>query len=216
MSADNPQNPYTVSLPAGATPQFKSIGRGGEIFYSEDHGKYYTGSYYNRLFSFNRTAVTIPVPATNMVSVFSLYNPPGSTVNLELVDFDLGLVLATTVVDTVGLYWQGPTLASLATLTTKAVFGTTWFPGILNGLPGQGNPYTALTHSAANVGQLNRIDILGQFGAVTSTNDTPIHKDFDGKTLITPGCVVSVAMSTAAGTGSGLDPAIRWLEASVN
>ena len=208
MSADQPQNPLAISLPPGSASTLKSMSRGGEAFAVETHGKYYTAAYYGRLFSFNRTAITVPVIAATLASVFSLYNPPTSTVNLELVDFDIGLVSATTVVDTVGLYWQSPTLASLATLTTIAVLNTDWFAAAVGGNSGQGNPYRALTHSGTPV----RVDIVGQFGAVTSTNDTPIHKDFDGKIILPVGHVVSVAMTTAAGTASGLDLGIRWLE----
>lgn len=208
MAVDNPQNPYTVSLPAGSAANFKSIGRGGESFASEIHGKYYYGAYYNRLFSFNVTAVTVTKIAGTLASVFTVYNPPTSTVNAELVDFDIGIVLATLAVDTVGLYWQGPTLASLATLTTIGVLGTNWFAGAVGGSAGQVTPYSAFTHSGTPV----RVAIVGQFGATTSTNDTPLHTDFDGKIILPPGNVVSCALSTTVGTTSGLDLGVRWLE----
>lgn len=204
-----PQNPFGISLPPGNAPTNESGGRGGEVLTVETHGKYYTAAYYNRIFSFNRTAVTIPQIAGTLVSVFSIYNPPTSTVNAELVDVDIGLVLATTVVDTVGLYWQGPTLAALATLTTIGVMGTNWFSGLLGGNAGQVTPYSALTHSGTPV----RVDIVSQFGATSASNDTPLHKDYDGKLLLPPGHVISVAMSTAAGTATGLDVGARWLEA---
>lgn len=208
MSADQPQNPFVISAPAGSAAVLKSIGRGGESLASEIHGKYYYGSYYNRLYSFNVTAVTITKIAATLVSVFTVYNPPSSTVNAELVDFDIGLVLATTAVDTVGLYWQGPTLASLATLTTIGVLGTNWFAGSVGGGAGQVTPYSAFTHS----GTPARVAIVGQFGAVTATNDSPIHTDFDGKIILPPGNVVSCAMSTTVGTTSGMDLGVRWLE----
>ena len=184
------------------------MGRGGELYCSQIHGKYYTAAYYARLFSFNVTAVTVPVIVGTLQSKFTVYNPPNSTTNAELVDFDLGIVLVTLVVDTVGLYWQSPTLASLATLSTIGVFGTNWFSSIFSSSPGQVTPYSALTHS----GTPARIAILSQFGAVTSTNDSIVHYDFDGKILVPPGHVVSVAMSTGAGDTAGLDLGIRWLE----
>lgn len=214
MSVDQPQNPFAVSLPAGATPQLHTIGRGGEVLAAQTHGKWYYGAYYGRVYSFNVTAVTVPVLATSMVSVFAVYNTVGNTVNAELIDFDLGVVLLTTVVNTVGLYWQGPTLAGLATLTTKGVFGTNWFAGNLGGVTaGQVQPYTAFTHSTGSTASgLVRVDILTNYGAVTSNNDLPVHKEFDGKILLQPGCVVSVAMSTAAGDASGTDLSIRWQE----
>ena len=214
MSADQPLNPYAVSLPPGSATTNKSIGRGGEAFATEIHGKYYTATYYGRTYSFNRSAVTVPVIAATLVSVFSVYNPPTSSVNAELVDFDAGVVLVTLVVNTIGLYWSTPTLAALGTLTTIAVFSginsATWFPGFLGGSAGQVTPYTAYTHSGTPV----RIGILGQYGAVTSLNDTPMHYDFDGKIVLPPGHVVSVAMSTAAGDTAGTDLGIRWIEVS--
>lgn len=212
MSQDQPQNPYAISLTPGSAQQLKSMGRGGEMLGAQTHGKYYHAAYYGRLFSFNRTAVTVPVIAATLASVFSLYNPPTSTVNAELVDFDVGIVLATLVVDTLGLYWQGPTLASLATLTTIGVIGTNWFAGAVGGNAGQVNPYSALTHSGTPV----RIDVVSQFGATSSTNDSPLHKEFDGKIILPPGHVISAAMSTAASTGSGIDLGLHWMEPSVS
>lgn len=208
MSADNPQNPYAVSLPPGSAASLKSIGRGGEIFAAEIHGKYYTAAYNARLFSFNVTAQTIPVIASGLASKFAVYNPSNSTVNAELVDLDIGVVLVTTVVDTIGMYWDGPTLASQATLTTIGVVGTNWFAGLVGGAGGQVTPYTALTHKTTPV----RIAIVGQFGAVAATNDTPLHYDFDGKIILPVGHLVSVAMSTTVWTTSGMDLAIRWME----
>jgi hypothetical protein len=212
MSADQPANPFAASLPAGTTAVLHSIGRGGEVLAAQTHGKWYTGSYYSRVFNFNVTALTVPVVTSGLVSVFSVYNTNGNTVAAELIDFDLGLVLLTTVVDTVGLYWQGPTLANLATLSTKAVFGTNWFGGSTGAVsPGQVQPYLALTHSGTPV----RIDILSQFGAVTTTNDIPVHKEFDGKILLMPGCVISVAMSTASSGAANTDLSIRWQETNL-
>src|SRR5438105_820133 len=100
------QNPTSTSTQDGqeATP---NLGRQNEQLMSELHGKWYVASYRGAVFSANVTAKTVPVIASGLVSVFGLYNPVGSGKVLELIDFDLGLVLATTVVDTVGLYWQG-------------------------------------------------------------------------------------------------------------
>lgn len=203
-----PNSPFSVSLPPGSAPTNESGDRGGAKYTQDYHGKYYPGAYYSRVYSFNVTAVTLPVIAATLASKAALYNPPTSNVNLELIDIDIGLVLATTVVDTVGLYWQAPTLASLATLTTIGVFGTNWFAGMLGGNAGQGNPYSALTHSGTPV----RVDIVSTFGATSTSADNPISKTYDGKIILPVGHVISVAMSTAAGTASGVDVGIRWQE----
>lgn len=203
-----PTNPFALQLTTGTAPLTESGGRGGEVLVNEVHGKYYTAAYYGAMYSFNVTAVTLPVIAATLASKATLYNPPTSAKNLELVDIDIGIVLATTVVDVVGLYWQSTTLASLGTLTTIGVFGTNWFAGSLGGNAGQGNPYSAFTHSGTPV----RVDIVSTFGATSTTADAPVHKDFDGKIIIPIGHVVSVAMSTAAGTASGVDVGMRWME----
>jgi hypothetical protein len=183
-------------------------GKSGEAVITELHGKFYTSAYRKILYSANVTAVTVPHIASTMVSVFSLYNPLTSTVNLELVDFDYATVLATTVVDAVGLYWQGSPTAQLATFTTIGVLGTNYFGANPTSAAGQGQFYSALTHSGTPV----RIKILGTYGAVTTTGNTPCHYDFDGKVILPPGSVVSVAMSTAASTASGMDLGITWAE----
>ena len=211
MSADQPANPFAVSLPPGSATQLKSIGRGGEIYASETHGKYYTAAYYSRMFNFNVTAVTVPKTAINFASVFSLYNPPNSQANLELVDVDVGIVLATIVPGVLGWYWVGPTLAALGTLGTIGVFGTNWFAGNLGSTPGQGNPYSSYTHVAA-AAAIVRVDIITTFAGVTATSAAPIHKEYDGKLVVGVGSVISIAMSTNPGTASGMDLSVRWIE----
>lgn len=203
-----PGNPFANKLVSGVAPTTECGGPGGEVLCLETRGKYSMAANYNRLFMFNVTAVTLPVIAATLASKAALYNTPTSTVNLELVDIDIGDVVATTVVDVVGLYWQGPTLASLATLTTIGVFGTNWFAGNLGGQPGQGNPYSALTHSGTPV----RVDIVSFYGATTTTAANSDAKQYDGKIIIPAGHVVSVAMSTAASTATGVDVGIRWME----
>ena len=209
MSADQPANPFSVSLMPAQSPALKSMARGGELYACQIHGKYYTAAYYGRLYSFNLTAIAITVIAGSLASKFAIYNPPNSTANAELVDFDLGMDAAATIVDTIGLYWQSPTLASLATLTTIGVFGTNWFAGNLGSAPGQVTPYSILAHSGTPV----RVAILSTFGAITAGNANPIHLDFDGKIILPPGHLISVATSTAISTAVGLDIGMRWLEA---
>lgn len=175
-------------------------------YVSELHGKFYKANYDGRVFSANVTAITLPVIAASLASKFALFNPSGSGVNLELIDFDLGQVLATTVVDTVGIYGQNGPVAAAATFTT---LGTVLGGKLVDAASGgQARFYSALTHS----GTPTRIALLGTFGAVTNPTDSGIHYEFDGRLIVPPGGLISVAMSTAAGTASGLDVGIRWAE----
>lgn len=200
----NVADPTQTAQPDGNTPPLLS-GRQGEQLASEVHGKFYTGNYRGKLFSFNVTAVTIPAIANNLVSVFSLYNPPGSGVNAELVDTELGQVLATTVVDVAGWYYSNAAATAKGTFTTA---GTPQSGIIGSGVAGKVIPYSAYTHAGTPV----RIDIIGSFGATTDAGLSLPMKFYDGRIILPPGIAMSVAMSTAAGTASGLDISARWIE----
>lgn len=203
----NVVNPYTTAQPDNATIAL-ALGRNSEQLVSEIHGKFFAASARGVLFTFNVAAVTIPVVASGLVSVCSLYNPVGSGRLLELVDIDVSTVLATTVVDTVGLYISSPVLTAKGTFTTAG----TPQPGLIGSTAaGVGVPYSAFTHS----GTPTLYRIVGGYGAVTETSVNQIHYDFDGKVCIMPGAIVSVAMSTAAGTTSGNDIGITWLETPI-
>ena len=183
-------------------------GKQGETVVTELHGKYAILNYRGSVFTFNVTGVTVPVNAATLVSVFSLWNPTNSGKNAELICFDYGTVLATTVVDTVGLYYSTGPAALAGTFTTAGTARS----GLVGGSPSNvALPYSAYTHSGTPI----RHSILGFFGAVTTTNALPGHIEFDGRVLVPPGTVVSVAMSTAAGTASGMDLGLTWAEVPV-
>ncbi len=203
----NVVNPYTTAQ-ADNTTVALAQGRNSELLISEIHGKYFNAAARGALFSFNVTAVTIPVVASGLVSVCSVYNPVGSNRLVELVDMDIGMVLATTVVDTIGLY------VSSAVLTAKGTFTTAGTPqaALLNSnLRGVAIPYTAYTHS----GTPTRWMPVAMFGAVTTTSNLIAHYNFDGKAVLTPGSVVSVATATAASNAAGSDINISWLETPI-
>lgn len=200
----NVVNPYTTAVPDN-TAAALAQGRNGELLVAMAHGKYFTAAARGALFSYNVTGVTIPKNAATLVSVFSLYNPVGSGRLLELVTFDLGVVSATTVVDTTGLYSQTAVLTAKGTFTTAA----TPIPALLNsGLAGVGVPYSAFTHSGTPV----RVAILATFGAITTTTNQLAHYDFDGKIVIPPGSIVSVANVAAASNATSCDINMSWLE----
>lgn len=185
------------------------LGVQGEALNSDIHGKHWTAGYRKNLFNFNISAATVPVIASGLVSVFSLWNPPNSGVIGEMIDTEVGQVLATTVVDTMGWYFSAGNLALAGTFTTKAAINTNYMAGRVGDIPnGQIIPYTAYTHSGTPV----RCDLITMFGAVTDASMSAPQKFYDGRLLIPPGTVISVAMSTAAGTTSGLDLSARWAE----
>lgn len=157
------------------------------------------------LYAATVTAVTLPVNAATLASKFALYNPPGSGVLLDLVDVEAHYVLATTVVNALGIYFSNGTNATGATFTTAGV--------IQNARLGEGRASAATFWAAAtHVGTPVLVDIVGGWGAVTDGGATPVRKEFNGKILIPPSTLVSLAMTTAAATGSSVTASIRWAE----
>ncbi len=185
-----------------------SLGKQGECLGALMHGQYYSAALRGNLFSFNVTAVTVPVIASSLASVFSLYNPPTTNKVLELIDFDMGFLTGTTVIDVVGLYWQQNPISAAATFTTAAAFGT----NVFGGSPGRGTPsaiaYTSLAHSGTPV----RVAVLNSLNTTSVVIGTPIHYDFKGKIVLFPGDLVSVAVSTTHLTNTTTDLGISWAE----
>ncbi len=204
----NVANPATTSQPDTAQPLITS-GRQSEMLISSIHGKYYIAAYRKTCFRFNVTAVTLPKVAATLVSVFSLWNPPSSGVVAELISTDMVGISATFVVDAIGWYFSASNLALAGTFTTPSVALTNHFSARIGETPGnQVQPYTAYTHS----GTPARVDIAGGYGAATNTTGWNVHKDYDGRVVVPPGTVISLATSTTAWTGSGADLEVVWSE----
>src|SRR5438270_7545683 len=131
-------NVASVAYPDGFN-QPPTQGKQGDLAVALGHGDNFTSAYRKNVFAFNRTAVTLPVVASGLVSVFSLWNPVNSGVLGELIDTEVGTVLATTVVDVVGWYASAGAAALAGTFTTKAVaFGgtsPTYFSARLGEIP---------------------------------------------------------------------------------
>lgn len=177
----------------------------GQLAVASIHGDFFEANYRNKMFTYNVTAVTLPAIANNLVSVFTLYNPPGSGVVAEVTRTTLGQVLATTVVDTVSWYSSTPAATAAGTFTTLAAARA---KQLQNPAANAVKPYSAFTHSGTPV----REEIVGAFGAVTDAAFTLPDKQHNGNLLLPAGVAMSLAMSTAAGTASGLDAQVDWIE----
>jgi len=195
----------TTNYPAGIAIGQPS-GQQGDAFVTHVHGNFYQAAKAGLTFHAHATAKTVPVVAANMASVFSVYNPIGSGKVLELISADIGLVLATTAVNVIGLHYEKFTAAPTYTAATEisALLGS--------GLRSTAVYASALTHVAMGTGAAARAAILTTFGAVTSTADNPITYYFDGKVLVPAGVAISIATSTAAWTATGMDIGITWVE----
>ena len=206
-------NQVTVGLSNSSIPDTTLVsaiaGKAGEAVVTELHGKYFTENYRGNVFGFSVAAVTLPVNAATLASKFGVYNPPGSGKVLELVRCDMAYVVATTVVNGVGLYYS--TVASGAAGSTFTTAGT----AISLNLGGNSAPaavgYSAVTH----VGTPVLAAVMAYSGAVTSTTVGVISYSFDGSILVQPGTLLAVAMTTAASTGSGFTGMLTWAEIPV-
>lgn len=170
------------------------------------HPRYAELAMRGQVFALSRAAVTIPVNAATLASVFGVYNPPGSGTMLEMIECTAHAVVATTVVDVLGLYYSSGTNASGATFTTQ-------ISTIENGRMGEGVPsvckaYSAVTH----VGTPVLADLIGGWGAVTDGGSTEAGKEWNGRLMAPPGTLLALAMTTAASTASGITAMLRWAE----
>ncbi len=201
------RNPTAATVSVGTESQLP-LNAHACLQTADIHGKYFEVNYRNKLFTFNVTAVTVPVVASGLVSVFTLYNPPNSGVMGEIVSTQIGQVVATTVVDTVAWYSSSAALTALGTFTTIAQARSSQMQ---NPAANAIKPYSAYTHSGTPI----REDLVMAFGATTDAGLAFIEKQHEGRLLLPPGIAASIAMSTAAGTASGLDLQATWAEWTV-
>ena len=154
-------------------------GKAGELIDSNLHGKWYTAAYRNRVFvgSSLIAGVTIPVNTTT-APTFTLFNPLGSGVNLELVSFDMYSLGGTMVVGTIlgGLSTQTPTAVTAGGATISVPVGG-------------GGVAQAKLYTAATIVAITTHFYLGQVAATTSAS---VHYEFDGKIIIAPGGLITV------------------------
>lgn len=195
-------NPEQTQITDSTNVAGDLYGRSGEKIVAELHGKRYTASYRGYVYGFAVNAITLPVNAATLASKFTIANPASSNKNLELVSLSWAYALATTVVTGIGVYTNTLTGATLTTPGTAINLNTG------NPVQAQGLPYSALTV----VGTPTQVALVGYTGAVTSTAANVNEYDFDGTIVVTPGNLVTIAMTVAASTGSGFSGYLTWQE----
>ncbi len=167
-------------------------------------GRWVERNYRGKVSSFSVAAVTVPVNASGLVSVCGIYNPPGSNVLLEIIDTDVGIALATTVVQE--FVWVSSTVA-LSALATFTTAGTARSRRFQDPTGSAARVYTAVTHS----GTPNVEAKIGSFAKVTADQGIP-HREFYGTILIPPGVLASICTLTAASTSSGINLSFSWAD----
>lgn len=196
------------SLGTGAQPAMLG-GASGEAVLAALHGQFYTSARGGRVqwVTTATAGTTIPVQAASLVSTFTLWNPLGSGVNVELITYSLAFEAATTVISDISLYFQ------LNVGTTVAVPGTLTALTIRNGLLGGGlasqcTAYSAATLTGAATFLLKGPTLTGPT-AVTSTQ-IGVRYDFLGTILVPPGTIITTA-GNAAQT-SAASQYLAWAE----
>src|SRR5262245_24273140 len=83
--------------PAGSTPPI-ALGAQADLLHSQVHGKWYHAARLGRLFIGSTAAAGTTIPVSSATAAtFTLYNPAGSGVNVELVRYNCGITNATMV-----------------------------------------------------------------------------------------------------------------------
>jgi hypothetical protein len=199
----------TTRIPDGTSNNI-GVGRQSDLWVNELHGRHYTSNFNGLLFHGLVNAVTVPVNAANLVSVCSLINPVGSPRTLEVQLIEVYSVLAATIVGGVNVVQQS--LKGGSVLPTTFTLGVT-NPGLVGGAGAASGLFcSAATHIGTPVVQ----DHIGFFGAVTTTAANLIQKDFNGSLILAPGSIISIVMSTAPSTASGLGIHVAWSEGPLN
>ncbi len=200
----NVADPTQAVQPDGNSPP-AVMGRQSELLASEIHGQFYTAAYRGKLFQASTTAATFPLVSAAVQSVFTLYNPPGSNVNAELIYTTFTQQSATVVVDTIGWYFSAAPSGALGTFTTKGTVNSAKL-----GAPVANNVlfYTAYTHSGTPL----LGDVIAGFGATTNVTPGFPFKWHNGGLILAQGCAISLLMSTAAGTTTAMGAECKWAE----
>lgn len=160
------------------------------------------------VYNASAAAITLPVTGATPTSLFSVYNPAGSNVTLEMIEVNVGLVNATTVVDLVGVYYNTPaqTAAAIAANAPTDSSGN-----IVNALLGAGSGqakfYTSFVLTTPTLAR-----IIGGWGATTHTMPNTVSKEFMGTLIVPPGVSIHLLMTTAASHGSSTTLDATWAE----
>lgn len=177
----------------------------GALFADNSVGRWFERTWRGDVFFASVAAVTLPVNANNLVSLFGLYNPPASGKLLEIIDVEAHYVVATTVVNALGVYSSTAAQSAAATFTTEVSARSR---RLQDSTGSDARFYSSVTHS----GTPSLEAIVGGWGAVTDGGATPIRKEFNGTLIVPQGILMSLAMTTAAATGSGITLGMTWAE----
>ena len=189
---------------------------GGQVV-TELHGKYAEAGLRGRIFigSTLIAGVVIPVAAATLNSKFTLWNPAGSGVNVELISFTTGLDTATQVVNGMGLLIQRG-LSTGAGIPTSLTAITALPLGIVNAGSKAGvYSQATLTNvaipgvSAATAVPIAYYNCFSS-GATTAAGIYDCTHNFDGRVWLAPDDLVAACTTVAAAAQNQVG--IIWAE----
>lgn len=182
----------------------------------EMHGKYYEATLRGRVFTASSViaGLVVPVAAATLNSKFTLWNPAGSGVNVELISFTTGLDTATQVVNGHGLMIQRN-----LTGTSGIPTSTTALVALPLGPTGtaKANAYSQATLTNVAIPGVTAstavpIPIYPMFssGATTAAGIYDATHYFDGRLILGPDSLVAAITTVAAAAQNFLS--ITWAE----
>ncbi len=178
------------------------MGRQNEQMVSPVHGRWYTAAYRGKLFRGSTAAAGTTIPISSATAAtFTLYNPIGSGVNVELVRYMSSVQNASTVVSNILLGISSP-----LTVAPTGLTALTTGPALLGGAA---TPAAQL-YSIATITATTVFYQLGGYGATTCVTQSMIDHIFEGMVMIAPGTLVHVC-GTAAQTSASTQT-IVWAE----
>ena len=186
-------------------------GHAGETIVQTLRGQYAEVALRGQVYSASTAiaGVVVPVAAANLSSVYMLWNPAGSGVNVELISAFMAASNATTVAGVHGLMIQRPVSTSGGVPTSISnpfsIFNKG--PGSAAGRSVCTVAGTATLTNAAIPGALAQaIPIefypMGGYGAVTNGGTADMTHNFMGKIILPPDSLVSFCTSRANATAS--------------
>ena len=198
-------------VPDGGAPTNLRQGRLGDLIVSELNGRFYEQTVRGRtFFAMTATAgVSIASLTITTAAPFTLLNPFGSGINLSVLHAGMQYVSGT--IGTGTLYLAANTNPSAAIVTGTAITATN---GLLGGPVGIGRAFTTSTLPASPTiirPYLTAVPALATTVTLFTYEMTPI----DGEIVIAPGCALSFAGVTAAGTSPLVQFGMAWNEVPI-
>lgn len=196
-------------LSDGATPTLRG-GKGGDGIISQLNARYYENTYRGNTFGVSYPAAALAVASATATGAFALWNPPGSNVNLSILDFEAVLVSFTAStnplqVGLVAVPNQSPTSISAGNTPNSMLIGSSNVSSA--------KPYVAGTLVGAST---TAFRLVGSWYADLAAGDvTGYFKDeIGGAVIIGPNSGLCVVAITTVPTNTAAI-SLTWAETEV-